>query len=171
MSEKNRITIGQIRRVRGVNGEMVVAPFTDQLDRFSELKVIKISKGEITREFHLAGVRKLADRILLKLKEINTPEEAKLLVDGFIEIEKEQSIKPEAGSYFVFDLIGLEVVTTHGDRIGQLTEVMSLPANDVYIVQGESKEYHIPATKEIVKKIDLVNKEMIIEPMEGLLEI
>ncbi len=148
-----------------------MVPLTDQLDRFSELKIIKISKGETTREYHPEGVRKLSDRILLKLKEINTPEETKLLVDGFIEIEKEQSIKPEEGSYFVFDLIGLEVVTTHGDRIGQLTEVMSLPANDVYIVQGESKEYRIPATKDIVRKIDLVKKEMIIEPMEGLLEI
>jgi len=157
--------------VRGVRGEMVVIPLTDNPDRFSELNEIKISAGGITREFHLEGARKLAGRILIQLKEIKTPEEAKLLVGGFIEIEKEQLIKPEEGNYFVFDLIGLEVITASGDRVGQVKEVISLPANDIYVVESGNKIYNIPATKDIVKKIDLAKGVMIIEPMEGLLEL
>jgi len=171
MSETKRITIGKICRVRGVKGEMVVAPLTDDPDRFSELKVINITVGEITREYHLLSVRKLADRIWLKLREINTPEEAKLLVGGFIEIEKEQLIKPGEGNYFVFDLIGLEVITASGEKIGLVKEVISLPANDIYVVESGNKIYNIPATKDIVKRVDLAKGVMIIEPMEGLLEL
>jgi 16S rRNA processing protein RimM len=171
MSETKRITIGKISRVRGVRGEMVVAPLTDDPDRFSELDEIKISVGGITREFHLKGAKILADRILIQLKEIRTPEEAKLLVGGFIEIEKEELIKPGEGNYFVFDLIGLEVMTVSGDKIGLVKEVIPLPANDIYVVESGDKTYNIPATKNIVKKIDLAKGVMIIELMEGLLEI
>ena len=157
--------------MRGVRGEMVVIPLTDNPDRFCELHEIKISVGGITREFHLEGARNLTGRILIQVKEIKTPEEAKLLVGGFIEIEKEQLIKPGEGSYFIFDLIGLEVITALGDKIGQVKEVISLPANDIYVVESGNKIYNIPATKDIVKRIDLENKVMIIEPMEGLLEL
>lgn len=149
----------------------MVIPLTDNPDRFSELNEIKITAGGITREFHLKGVKKLAGRILIQLKEIMTPEEAKLLVGGFIEIEKEQVIKLREGNYFVFDLIGLEVITASGDKIGQVKEVISLPANDIYVVVAGNKTYNIPATKDIVKRIDLAKKVMIIEPMEGLLEL
>ncbi len=171
MSEIKRVTIGRIGRVRGVKGEMVVIPLTDDPDRFFGLKNIMISKRESTREFHIEGARKLAGRILLKLQEIQTPEEAKYLVGGFVEIEKENLIKLSEGSYFVFDLIGLEVITAQGVKIGRVNEVISLPANDIYVVKGEAKQYDIPATKEVVKKIDLKKRELIIEPIAGLLEI
>ncbi len=157
--------------MRGVRGEMAVIPLTDNPDRFSELNEIKITVGGITREFHLKGAKKLSGRILIQLQEIKTPEEAKLLVGGFIEIEKEQLIKLGEGNYFVFDLIGLEVITASGDRVGQVKEVISLPANDIYIVESGNKTYNIPATKNIVKRIDLAKGVMIIEPMEGLLEL
>jgi 16S rRNA processing protein RimM len=49
--------------------------------------------------------------------------------------------------------------------------VISLPASDVYVVQGEQKDYDIPAIREVVKKIDVKNRVMIIEPITGLLEL
>jgi len=87
-----------------------------------------------------------------------------------LEIEKDDLIKLPEGRYFIFDIIGLKVITTEDKEVGKVKEVISLPANDVYVVQGDQKEYDIPAIKEIVKQIDLERKVMIIEPKEGLLE-
>jgi 16S rRNA processing protein RimM len=108
--------------------------------------------------------------VLLKLKGVESPEEAKRLVGSFLEIEKEDLIRLPEGRYFVFDIIGLEVITTENETVGKVKEVISLPANDVYVVQGKEKEYDIPAIREVVRKIDLGKKVMIIEPKEGLLE-
>jgi len=171
-----RITIGQISRVRGIKGEMVVVPLTDDLKRFSWLEKIFVSKDAITAQFGIEEVRislkskRLKERVLLKLKGVETPEEAKKFVGSFLEIEKEDLIKLPEGRYFIFDIIGLKVITTQDKEVGTVREVISLPANDVYVVQGEQQEYDIPAIKEVVKKIDLDKKVMIIEPKEGLLD-
>jgi 16S rRNA processing protein RimM len=148
---------------------------TDDPKRFSLLEKVIVSKDEKISEFEVEKVqtelktKKLKEIVLLKLKEVESPEEAKKLVGSFLEIEKEDVIKLPEGRYFVFDIVGLKVITTEEKKIGTVKEVISLPANDVYVVQGNQKEYDIPATKEVVKKIDLERKVMIIEPKEGLL--
>jgi 16S rRNA processing protein RimM len=172
----HRITIGQVSKVRGLKGEMVVISLTDDPKRFSVLGKVWIAKDEKITGFEVEKVRigletkKLQKKVLLKLKGVESPEEAKKLVGCFVEIEKEQLIKLEEGRYFVFDIIGLKVITTQNKELGTVKEVISLPANDVYVVQGEKREFDIPALKEIVKKIDLEKKLMIIQPQEGLLE-
>ena len=171
-----RITIGQVSRVRGIRGEMVVAPLTDDTRRFSELKRVLLSKDERIAEFEVEQVRvglttgRLKEKVLLKLKGVENLEEAKRLVGSFLEIEKEDLTQLPKGRYFIFDIIGLKVVTTEDKKVGTVKEVISLPANDVYVVEGDQKEYDIPAIKEIVKKIDLKKKVMVIEPKEGLLD-
>ena len=167
----DRVTIGRISRVRGIRGEMVVVPLTDDPRRFRKLQKVIISKEETTKEFPLEGAREFKGEILLKLKQVESPEEARKLVGGFIEIEREQLVELPEGRYFIFDIIGLEVITTKGQRIGKIKEVISLPANDLYLVEGEKKQYDIPAIKRVVRKIDLEKKEMIIEPTEGLLDL
>ena len=171
-----RITIGQISRVRGIRGEMVIVPLTDDPRRFSELKRVLLSKDERIAEFEVEQVRvglttgRLKEKVLLKLKGVESPEEAKRLVGSFLEIEKEDLTQLPKGRYFIFDIIGLKVVTTEDKKVGTVKEVITLPANDVYVVEGDQKEYDIPAIKEIVKKIDLKKKVMVIEPKEGLLD-
>jgi len=171
-----RITIGQISRVRGIKGEMVVVPLTDDPKRLSGLEKIFVSKDANIAQFEIEEVRtnlkskRLKERVLLKLKGVETLEEAKKFVGSFLEIEKEDLIKLPEGRYFIFDIIGLKVITTQDKEVGTVREVISLPANDVYVVQGEQQEYDIPAIKEVVKKIDLDKKVMIIEPKEGLLD-
>jgi len=171
-----RITIGQISKVHGIKGEMVVVPLTDDPKRFFELEKVLLLKDEKIIEFEVESVqtdfkaKRFKERVLIKLKGVENPEEAKGLVGSFLEIEKEDLIKLPEGRFFIFDIIGLKVVTTENKEVGTVKEVISLPANDVYVVQGDQKEYDIPAIKEVVKKIDLERKVMIIEPKEGLLE-
>jgi 16S rRNA processing protein RimM len=171
-----RITIGQISRVHGVKGEMVVVPLTDNPQRFFELEKIFVFKDEKVTQFKVEKVRtdpkskRLKERVLLKLKGVESPEAAKKIVGSFLEIEKEDLIELPEGRYFIFDIIGMKVVTTEEKELGRVKEVISLPANDVWVVQGGEKEYDIPAIKEVVKEIDLEKKVMIIEPKEGLLD-
>jgi 16S rRNA processing protein RimM len=138
-----RVTVGKISRVRGIKGEMVVVPLTDDPRRFLKIHKVIITKEENIREFLVERVREFKGKVLLKLKQVESPEEA----------------------------IGLRVITTKGQRIGKIKEVISLPANDVYLVEGDKKQYDIPAIKKVVRKIDLEKREMIIEPIEGLFNL
>jgi 16S rRNA processing protein RimM len=167
----NRVTIGQIIRVRGLKGEMVVLPLTDDPGRYRELEEVTVAKEGGSGKFTVESAREFKGRVLLRLKDVDSPEEARKLLGGFVEIDKSLLVKLPAGSYFVFDIVGLEVVTTEGRRMGKVKEVISLPGNDVYVVENEGMQYDIPAVKEIVKKVDLKEGRMIIRPPEGLLEI
>lgn len=56
-----------------------------------------------------------------------------------------------------------------GEReIGIVSEIFDTGANDVWVVQGE-KEYLIPYIEDVVKSIDIDNKKIVIEAIEGLL--
>jgi 16S rRNA processing protein RimM len=167
----NRISIGQISRVRGTKGEMVIIPLTDDPQRFNRLQKVMVTKEKNTKEFEIEKAREFKGKVLLKLKQVDNPDQAEKLVGSFLEIERDQLVELGEGEYFVFDIIGLEVATAKGERLGRVKEVISLPANDLYLVESQEKLYHIPAIKDVVKKINLEKKEMIIEPMEGLLDL
>jgi 16S rRNA processing protein RimM len=102
-------------------------------------------------------------------------------VDGINEAEKwigsilsvaETALPPlDADEYYYYQVVGLEVFDTHGHRVGTIARLLSTPSGDLYVVQGEAKEYLIPVTKEIIEKIDFAAGRMIINPPEGLLEL
>jgi 16S rRNA processing protein RimM len=165
-----KIAIGKITKTRGLKGEVVISPLTDDPERFFLLKEVWISGKEKSKIFQIEKVKKFKEKIFLKFQGIDSPEAAKPLVNSFLEIQKESLPPLPQNRYYVFDIIGLEVLTTQGKKIGVIKDVISLPANDVYTVKSGTKEYDIPATKEVVKKIDLHKRIMIIEPLEGLLE-
>ena len=139
--------------------------------RYFRLKKVTVTKEGKSGQFAVEGVREFKEKVLLRLKDVDDPEKAHQLMGGFLEIEKDELVKLPPDCYFVFDIVGLEVVTTEGRKIGRIKEVMSLPGNDVYVVEQQGKRYDIPAVKEIVEKVDLKKGRMIIRPPDGLLEV
>jgi len=55
--------------------------------------------------------------------------------------------------------------------LGKIESILSTGGNDVYLVRKEGREYLIPALKRVISKVDLAQREMIITPMEGLLDL
>jgi len=64
----------------------------------------------------------------------------------------------------------VEVVTTEGEPLGRVAEVIETGANDVYVVHGPRGEILIPAIEDVVRELDLEARRMIVEILPGLLE-
>ena len=73
--------------------------------------------------------------------------------------------------YYYDQIIGLKVKTTSGELIGTITDILTGESNDNYIVQGERGEVLIPAIEDVIQSIDLEGGEVLIEPLEGLLDL
>ena len=73
------------------------------------------------------------------------------------------------GQYYQFQLMGLEVWTSDGKRLGQVAEILPTGSNDVYVVQGEDGELLIPAIEDVVKSVGLETGRITVELIEGLL--
>ena len=73
--------------------------------------------------------------------------------------------------YFISDLIGCKVLDVAGNHIGKIKDVLQGVANDVYIIKGDDdKEYMVPAVGAFIVSINIPNKEVIIDPIEGMIE-
>jgi 16S rRNA processing protein RimM len=109
--------------------------------------------------------------VILTLEEIADRNQAEALKDWEIAIEPEDLEQLPEGRYYIFQLVGLTVFTMEHQELGILTDVLQTGANDVYVVKtAEGKELLLPALKSVVKKIDLQTKEMLVDPLPGLLD-
>ena len=141
---------GQIVNTHGIHGEVKIQPWCDSAEFLCGFDRYYIDG---------APVRVLAARahkgcVLAALEGINDISTAMTLKNKVIFIDCEH-IKLPDGKFFIADLIGLTVRDeATGNELGKLVEVLTLPANDVYVVRG-SREYMIPVVQEFVKSVDL----------------
>ena len=159
-----RLEIGQIVNTFGINGFVKVKPFTDNISRFDNLKNVYIN----SRQYEIEGVKYHKDMVLLKLKGIDKIEQAQNLRNLYLEIDREDGILDE-DSYYIVDLIGLEVITDTGEVLGILEDIYNTGSNDIYVVKDEmGKQFLLPAIKEVVKEINLENKTITVHLLKGL---
>ena len=163
-------SIGIIKKPHGIKGGVVVVPITDELEQFETLQEISIQDRDGKREnFSVEWINIKSQKIILKLEGINDPNQALPLKGLYLDKPFDRSYKLPDDEYYIFDLIGLKVKTADNPCLGEVTDVLTLPANDVYVVRDGSKEYLIPAIKDVIKKIDLDQEYILIEPIDGLL--
>lgn len=165
---KEYIKVGKIVNTHGVKGCMKCIPLTDDMERFDELEYVYTEKDNKKRKINNVWYRK--GLVYLELEDINDMDAAESLRNTFISIYEDQLRELPEGSYYLFDLEGMEVYSDLGEYIGKIKEVYQTGANDVYEVADKNKSYLIPAVKEVVKEVNVKEKKMVIHVIEGLLE-
>ena len=120
---QKRLEVGQIVNTFGIKGEIKVTPFTNDIRRFDDLKKVYVKTRKESKLYNVENVRYHKNMVLLKLKGINTPEEAEMLRNAFLEIDREDAIPLEEGTYFIADLLGLEVYTDEGKLLGKVEDI------------------------------------------------
>ena len=127
-----------------------------------------MTKAELV-EFKIESVRYAKNMVFLKLKGIDTIEQAEELRNYYLQA-KRSDIKLKKGAYFIVDLIGLEVYTEEGELLGTLKEVLQPGANDVYVVENKAKqEILLPVIPDVVKQVDIEGKKIVVKLLEGLI--
>lgn len=166
------ITIGTILKSVGLLGELKVSPLTHFPRRFNQLRDITVqTKGGESQTYRIEKVRYASPFVYLKLAGLSSLEEAQLLAGGSILIPEEERMPLPEGSYYHFEIVGLDVFLENGTRLGKIASVMETGSNDIYVVKEEGKEFLIPALSSVVKEINLSERRMTIRPMQGLLEL
>lgn len=165
---KEYIKVGKIVNTHGVKGCLKCIPLTDDMERFDELEYVYTEKDNKKRKINNAWYRK--GLVYLELEDINDMDAAESFRNTFISIYDDQLRELPEGSYYLFDLEGMEVYSDLGEYIGKISEVYQTGANDVYEVVDKKKSYLIPAVKDVVKEVSVKEKKMVIHVIEGLLE-
>lgn len=165
------LELGQIVNTQGLKGVMKVNAFTDEITRFEELETIYIEYKKELIEFEIEDVRYHKNQVLLKLKGIDIIEEAEKYKNCYIKIARKDAKELPEDTYFIADLLGLEIYTDENSKLGILSDIYPTGSNDVYVVKDEEtgKQILLPGIAEVIKKVDLENKKIIVHIIEGLL--
>lgn len=153
------IEAGEIVNTHGVRGEIKMLPWLDSPEDMCGFTRCRIGG----KDYAITACRVQNTCDLLRLEGVDTMEAAQALRGKTVTLYREDM---EEDVIFAGDLIGMEVFS-QAERIGELTQVLDYPGNQVYVVKGE-KEYMLPAVKEFILSTDLDGNRMEVKLLEGM---
>lgn len=160
--------IGHIDNTHGLRGEMKVRNYSNNPKRYEELKSILVKVKEEYIEYQIEKVRYQKDIVLLKLKDIDTIEQAEKLKGLSIYIKRADAPKLNEDEYYIADLIGFEIFE-NDTLIGVLDDIFTAGAADVYVIKRKGKDdLLLPALKSVILETDVENKKIIVAIPDGL---
>ena len=162
--------IGQIVNTSGLKGIVKVNLFTNKLTKIEEFKKVFIEKNNKLTEYEIEEVRYNKNQALIKFKGINDIDTAETFRNCLIKVHRSSEKQLPEDTYYIVDLIGLEVYKDTGEKLGILKEVFPVHGgnNDVYVVETDGKEILLPAIGEVIKEVNMQEKKMIVHLIEGL---
>ena len=164
------LEIGQIVNTFGIKGMVKIKPFTDDINRFDRLKKIYISNKNGKKEYQIQEVKYHKNMVLMKLEGIDTGEQADLLRQSYLLVNRDDEEPLEEGVYYIVDLIGLEVYTDEGVLLGNVDDIFNTGSNDIYVVKdGKGKQILLPGIPDVIKNVDLESGKIIVHLIPGLM--
>ncbi|HEY2955086.1 MAG TPA: ribosome maturation factor RimM [Candidatus Eisenbacteria bacterium] len=162
------VRIGRLSRAHGLRGELTLeGSALSAVELHSIGRFTWRGRGGETLALTLETARPAHDRVLVRFAGYDDRDRARTLASGDLLAEREQLPDPGPGMAYTFQLLGLEVRTVAGRRLGTLEEVISTGANPVYVVRGE-REWLVPASPGVVQHVDLAARTLTVELPAGL---
>jgi 16S rRNA processing protein RimM len=175
MAAPRYLILGRVLRPHGVRGELRVQPITRFPERMADLETVLIGKDPEADEtqlqrFEVESARSANDAWLVRLAGVNDRDTADRFRNLYLLVSLENAVPLEEDEVYLFQVIGLDVVTTDGELLGKVENLIETGANDVYIVKGGAYgEVLIPAIDSVVLNIDTDAGVMTVQIPEGLL--
>lgn len=163
-----RVTIGRIGKPHGILGEVTVEPRTDEPEnRFAPGNEIMRESGS---DLVVSAMHWHSGRLLLKFLGINDRNAAETLRGSILQVERDHEDQPaDPEEFYDSNLVGCSVVTLDGIHIGEVKDVLHLPAQDLLVVLTGDREVLIPFVDQIVPEVDTERRVIVINPPDGLL--
>ena len=133
------LEIGQIVNTFGIKGMVKIKPFTDDIKRFDRLKKVYIETGKTKKEYEVEEVKYHKDMVLIKFKGIDKVEDAEMLRNSYLKVARKDEPELEEGTYYIADLIGLNVYSDDGNLLGKVDDIFNNGGKcDIYAVKDKT---------------------------------
>jgi 16S rRNA processing protein RimM len=168
------LVVGRVAKAHGITGEVVVEIRTDDPEtRFAPGTTLRgRAKGGPERSYVVESARAHGGRLLVRLDGVADRNSADAL-RGTIFLVDSEDLPPieDPDEFYDHQLEGLRVVTTAGQNVGTVTEVLHTAAGELLAVRAEEGEVLVPFVSAIVTSVSLADQTIEIDPPEGLLEL
>lgn len=162
----DRLLAGVVGKPHGLRGEVYVEPISDDPRRFDAGSELQRGDGDV---LVVAGARVHRNRLLVKFEGVDDRDAAETL-RGPLYVSGDDLRPLGDGEFWTFELAGCEVVTSAGERVGEVARVVPGAANDLLEVTTASGDALVPMVKEIVVAIDVDARRVTVDPPAGLID-
>ena len=160
------LEVGKITNVHGVMGEVRVQPWADSPEFLCQFKTLYVDKTHWPIQVERTRVHK--NMVILKFVGVTDVPSALAMRNAILYIDRRDVQLPE-GAFFLADLYGLEVRDARtGQVLGKVADVLTLPANNVYVVRGGERELMIPAVPQFIAETNPEEGYLRVNMLEGL---
>ncbi|MGW8208280.1 MAG: ribosome maturation factor RimM [Syntrophobacteria bacterium] len=158
------LPIGKVVKAHGLKGHLKVLPYGETFSTLSaEEKITANLPDGTSLTLTVAEISPHQKTFLLISREIGTVEEAHRLVGAELCVPESRLPPTAPDEFYWYQLIGLEVVNTEGQKLGTLEEIIETGSNDVYVVRRGREEILVPAIEEVVRDVDLQRRLMTVD--------
>ena len=163
------VAVGKLQKTRGIHGEIYCHPLTDFLERFTDLETVVLEFPDGRRvDAHVESARSYGKKFAIKFRGLNTPHAVEPYRGALVLVPQDETFELPDDTFYVFELVGMAVETPDGEFVGTVKDVLSIPRNDVYVVDRDGEELLLPAARDLLT-IDRDAKRIVVEDLEGLL--
>jgi 16S rRNA processing protein RimM len=164
------IIIGRVSGFHGIEGKLRIHYYNETRSDFLSYRTVYLEDRDGHVHPHEIQEAKIHRKFIsVQLKGCKGTEDAEKLIGASVLVKKENLPPLGEGEYYWFEIIGMDVVTDDGRSLGRVEKILPTGSNDVYLVQGCGGEWLIPATEEVVVRVDRDKGQMVIHPIEGIL--
>lgn len=163
------LRVGVISSTHGIRGEVKVFPTTDDAGRFEDLEEVLLDTGKDMLALTIEGVKFFKQFAILKFKGFDTIEAVERYKGRDLYVTRDNAVDLMEGEFFICDILGFSVVSTEGELLGTLDDVLTTGANDVFVVKTpDGKELLLPYIEECIREISEEDKRITAYLMPGL---
>lgn len=163
---------GQIVNTHGIRGEVKIMTNTDFPElRFAVGKQVWLAHPTLPEKLELTvvGVRMHKSMLLIRFQEWTNINQAEPFKGAWLLVPNEDTVLEDEDGFFFHQIIGCLVITTDGEQIGRVKEILTLPANDVWVVSREGEgDLLLPYIDDVIKTVDVKQRVITMKWMEGL---
>ena len=164
--------VGEIRKPKGMQGELVAFLDTDTPENYADLEMIYIEKHQKLIPFFIKESQITGKYGVFLFEDINSLELANTLVGCALYLPAKNLPVLKGKSFYFHEVIGFTVETKEGKNLGILEDFLDYPNNLLFKISHESKkEILIPAKDEFIVQINREEKKIILSPIAGLVEM
>ena len=169
-SLKELIFIGEIVKPHGLKGYLKFFLYNEDSDSLSDIDFIYLSNGLDILKLEVEDINIISSSPLIKFFDIESRNKADKYRKYRIGLSKSVFNNKDDGMY-LFDFISCSVYFDE-DFIGIVKDVVTFSGNDLLLVENDDcKQHYIPINKKLIKLFDIEGRKLIMNNIEGLLDI
>lgn len=173
----HHLVVGHLNKAHGTKGEIFIWPLTDYPEStFAPGVVLYLcdANGDMPSDpptLRIEASRAYRRGYLVRFEGVRDRGGMEGLLDRYVSRSMEQIEDLEEGETFYHDLLGMEVVTVDGQRVGEVIEIYELKPADLLEIRGLERDFMIPYIAEMIQSVSVEENRIVLDPPPGLLEV